>query len=305
MHQHRILEDTVYFGAGSNDTSGSGNDGASAVFDVRLAGAAAGAAPVLSGSATLLTHVNFPAGCYEIAIAATDGNGFAAGNTYLVYFTLLVDSQNPTGFMGSFSLEPIISDLREMSGVEQSATDLKDFADSGYDPGTNKVQGVVSVDTTTTNTDMRGTDGANTTTPPTVVQNRQEMDSNSTQLAAIVADTNELQIDWVNGGRLDLILDAILANTRILSFRKNTAFLNFAFTMRNSAGAPLTGLTITSQRILDAGSAVSTANTASEVDGTGVYRISFDAADVNADFGTFLFSSGGAITKTIHFKTVL
>lgn len=34
---------------------------------------------------------------------------------------------------------------------------------------------------------MRGTDGANTTTPPTVVQSRQEMDSNSTQLAAIVA----------------------------------------------------------------------------------------------------------------------
>ena len=36
----------------------------------------------------------------------------------------------------------------------QSATDLKDFADDGYDPATNKVQGVVLVDTTTTNTDM-------------------------------------------------------------------------------------------------------------------------------------------------------
>lgn len=90
-------------------------------------------------------------------------------------------------------------------------------------------------------------------TAPTAVQNRAEMDSNSTQLAAIVADTNELQSDdvpgliatvqadldiitgatgvnlltatqasidaieadtnelqgdWVNGGRLDLILDA-------------------------------------------------------------------------------------------------
>lgn len=30
---------------------------------------------------------------------------------------------------------------------------------------------------------------------------------------AIVADTNELQTDWVNGGRLDLILDAVLADT--------------------------------------------------------------------------------------------
>lgn len=54
-------------------------------------------------------------------------------------------------------------------------------------------------------TAMRGTDGANTTVPdaagtaPTAVQNRQEMDTNSTQLAAIVADTNELQTDDVPG----------------------------------------------------------------------------------------------------------
>ena len=34
-----------------------------------------------------------------------------------------------------------------------------------------------------------------------------------TEIAAILADTNELQTDWANGGRLDLILDAILADT--------------------------------------------------------------------------------------------
>lgn len=51
-------------------------------------------------------------------------------------------------------------DQRELVGDTQSATDLKDFADAGYDPDTNKVQGVVLVDTTTTNTDMRGTDNA-------------------------------------------------------------------------------------------------------------------------------------------------
>ena len=51
----------------------------------------------------------------------------------------------------------------------------------------------------------------NTTTPPTAAAIRAEVDSNSTQLAAIVADTNELQTDLVNGGRLDLILDSILA----------------------------------------------------------------------------------------------
>lgn len=44
---------------------------------------------------------------------------------------------------------------------------------------------------------------------PTAAQIRVEIDSNSTQLAAIVADTNELQTDWANGGRLDLLIDAI------------------------------------------------------------------------------------------------
>ena len=58
--------------------------------------------------------------------------------------------------------------VERLNNIAQSLLDLKDFADAGYDPATNKVQGVVLVDTTTTNTDVRGTDGANTTTPPTV-----------------------------------------------------------------------------------------------------------------------------------------
>jgi hypothetical protein len=45
------------------------------------------------------------------------------------------------------------------------------------------------------------------------VEIRSEMDSNSTQLAAIVADTGELQTDWTDGGRLDVILDAVLVDT--------------------------------------------------------------------------------------------
>ncbi len=45
-------------------------------------------------------------------------------------------------------------DIEALGGTVQSADDLKDFADAGYDPGTNKVQGVVLVDTTTTNSDL-------------------------------------------------------------------------------------------------------------------------------------------------------
>jgi len=39
---------------------------------------------------------------------------------------------------------------------------------------------------------------------------RSEMDSNSTQLALIVEDTAELQGDWTDGGRLDLLLDGLI-----------------------------------------------------------------------------------------------
>jgi len=53
-----------------------------------------------------------------------------------------------------FGADLLQTDLTQIVGVAQSATDLKDFADAGYDPATNKVQGVVTVDTTTTNTDM-------------------------------------------------------------------------------------------------------------------------------------------------------
>lgn len=45
-------------------------------------------------------------------------------------------------------------DVEALGGTVQSATDLKDFADAGYDPGTNKVQGVVLTDTSTVNTDL-------------------------------------------------------------------------------------------------------------------------------------------------------
>jgi hypothetical protein len=49
------------------------------------------------------------------------------------------------------------ADMVQLGGATQSATDLKDFADAGYDPATNKVEGVKLVDTTTTNTDMLST----------------------------------------------------------------------------------------------------------------------------------------------------
>lgn len=151
MKQYAAIDNTVYFWFAGNDTSGSGGDGASPTADVRLAGAAAGAAPVYSPTPSLLSHASYPAGAYEIAIVASAANGFAANNTYAVFCTLAIDSQNPTGFVGSFDLKPVESNITQISDSVQSVTDLKDFADAGYNPANHKILGTA---------DMRGTDNA-------------------------------------------------------------------------------------------------------------------------------------------------
>jgi hypothetical protein len=40
-----------------------------------------------------------------------------------------------------------------------------------------------------------------------------------TEIAAILADTNELQVDWANGGRLDLLLDTTISQTTAAAIR--------------------------------------------------------------------------------------
>lgn len=66
----------------------------------------------------------------------------------------------------------------------------------------------------------RGTDSANTTVPDVAgtaatlhATTDGKIDTVDTNVDTILVDTNELQTDWTNGGRLDLILDIIAADT--------------------------------------------------------------------------------------------
>ena len=99
MSQYKYAEvaDLVYFWFAANETTGTAGDGASPLFDVRLAGGAAGDAPTASGTPTLLTHANYSPGLYEIAV---DTTGYAAGE-YAVFCTLTISTVNPAGFVGS------------------------------------------------------------------------------------------------------------------------------------------------------------------------------------------------------------
>lgn len=90
----------------------------------------------------------------------TDAGFYAVGSWYwVVVSAITVDSQTVTFLAATFRIAPAESitgypktDQHALKGDAQSATDLQDFADAGYDPATNKVQGVVLVDTLTTYT---------------------------------------------------------------------------------------------------------------------------------------------------------
>lgn len=120
-----------------------------------------------SGGATHISN-----GIYYAVLDATDTNTYGPMKVFvhvsgalacvLECVVMNVDAYNALyAANGTGNIE---SNIVEIGGDAQSMTDLKDFADEGYDPATNKVQGVVLTDTCTTNTDM-------VSEPPTAAAN--------------------------------------------------------------------------------------------------------------------------------------
>ena len=130
------------------------------------------------------TEIASSSGIYYLDLTAAEMN---ADTVAIIVKTSTVDAKTTPIILYPEEAGDIRVDVTQLGSNTQSATDLKDFADAGYDPSTNKVQGVVLVDTTTTNSDMRGTDSAAT---------------------ASALSTTDGKIDTIDG-----IVDAILADT--------------------------------------------------------------------------------------------
>tara|TARA_R110000823_G_scaffold78797_6_gene179600 strand:+ start:750 stop:1643 length:894 start_codon:yes stop_codon:yes gene_type:complete len=97
--------------------------------------------------------------------------------------------------------------------IQTADNDVKISALNDFNPATDTVANVTLVATTTTNTDMRGTNSANTVVPPSVAQfNARTIPSadyfvvtdytapDNASITSILADTNELQLnqgDWL------------------------------------------------------------------------------------------------------------
>jgi hypothetical protein len=127
-------------------------------------------------------------GVYRLDIpnAAVDTEGFVT--LYLYGATNLL----PTALRIDCRALPV--DVKKISGDTQSATDLKDFADAGYDPATNKVQGVVLVDTTAE------LDSATQTQIDNIEATLTTLGSESTTVERSVSDTNAITFSWPVSG---------------------------------------------------------------------------------------------------------
>lgn len=180
----------------------------------------------VGGSMTKRTSLT---GNYRGSFTASAANGFEVGKWYSIIGSATVNGRDGKAILKHFRIvlaesvvgEPKV-DVGALGGVAQSLTDLKDFADDGYDPSTNKVQGVVLVDTLTTytgNTVQTGDSFARigaTGSGLTSLATQASVDVIDGIVDTILVDTNELQGDWTNGGRLDLIVDAILDDTDLI-----------------------------------------------------------------------------------------
>jgi hypothetical protein len=154
-----------------------------------------------------------------------------------------------------------------------------------------------------------------------------------TEIQAILDDTNELQSDWANGGRLDLILDArasqtsldtldtivdailvdtdatipgVIANLALATVKKNAAFSDFTFPMKLTSDhyTAATGKTVTATRSLDGGAFAAAAGTIAEIS-AGVYQFDALAADTNGGTVTWKFSAADCDDTIVIFKTSL
>jgi len=135
--------------------------------------------------------------------AFDSGSGYAEGDSILVLIKDVAVVINAItyavvgslGVYGRFDIREstVNSNLTQIGGDVQSLADLKDFVDTGYDPITHDIE---TVKVCTSNSDMRGTNSA-------------ALAATALSDAVWTGAAAQALLDWINGGRLDLILDII------------------------------------------------------------------------------------------------
>ncbi|MPZ50720.1 MAG: hypothetical protein GEU75_15715 [Dehalococcoidia bacterium] len=186
-------------------------------------------------------------GWYEVALSTTDTDTLGAlivaiheAGALPVWREFMVLPANVyDALVGGSDLLQV--DLQEIEGDSQSSIDLKDFADAGYDPATNKVEGVKTADALTANNDKTGyglADGAITAA---------KLASDAITAAKVAADvTAEIQSGLATAAALatvDTVVDAIKVTTDKLDDTLEDDAGSFRFTENALEETPSGSLT--------------------------------------------------------------
>jgi hypothetical protein len=293
--------------------------------------------------ATLTVDFDGVTGLHLISIVATSGNGFAAGENIEIVMegTGTVGGNSITGYaVGSFSIENR-SNLRPTT-VGNNEVDVTATGAVGIDWANVEGQGTTVdlsatdinlVDTTTTNTDMRGTDNAALASVATearlseldavtagkmanqvdIIQTDTTTDIPAT-ITTLQSDTDDIQTRLpaaLVGGAMDSDVSnmqtaAINQVARATSgFQKNTANSDITFLMVDDTDhvTAKTGLSLTGTRSIDGGSFGAITGTTAEIS-SGIYQFDASAADMNGDKIIFRFTGTAADDVFIPIKTV-
>ena len=192
----------------------------------------------ITGAETLTVDFDSVTGLNNLRIVATAANGFEAGKSYSAVISVgTVSGVSVVGeVICNFSIQRAPVNWAEVTApttaVDLSGTDIQ-LCDTITTYTGNTVQtgdtyalangsaGFVAIDTVV---DAILVDTA-TTIPATITTAQSDLDiitgatgvnlltATQASIDAIEADTNELQTDWADGGRLDLIQDIIAADT--------------------------------------------------------------------------------------------
>ncbi len=161
------------------------------------------ATPITAGVSISVDRASV-VGLNEATIVATAANGYELGKSYSLYIS--------TGTVGGVS---VVGEVVEnfTVGLSAAAVDLANATD-----GLSALKTLTDAITTAVITNATGADVAS------------DVVAMKAETVLIVADTGELQTDWVDGGRLDLLVDAILLDTGTtlddhLTDIKGTAFV--------------------------------------------------------------------------------
>jgi len=145
--------------------------------------------------------------CHVMEGGAFDALYAASGSGYIG-----ADVRQILGLAVDPTSAQVGANVVQLVGGTQSATDLKDFADDGYDPSTDRVLGVASVDTTAVNTDMP----ASAATITAILADTAAIASAQTDITAILSDTNAILVDTAAIASAQTDITSILSDTNAI-----------------------------------------------------------------------------------------